>query len=452
MNTMRTMYEFEALSSRVLAVAVGALLAVTGCDLDVTDPDVVTPDQSTGPSAVRNNINGAVGAFQEAYDGYIRYSGLLVDEFIMAGTFPEHEEVDEREINADNASLTQFTATGDGNTTGDGFYEPLHAARKQADEIVANFRSSLDDPAFDDVQGDLEEGIATGLFLGAYTRVLMGEAYCASALDNEAPLSSDDRIQEALALFEEAETVASDAGLDALANAAAVGQGRALLWLGDATAAADAVSSVPADFEYLARYSTNTPNEENEVNTFTDGLSFTALRWTVGAGTAPDRSNEEYAYFDEWVSEGLIDPDPDLTAFDDVIPVSLQLKYPTPDADIPMATGWEARMIEAEERVRAGDSGGAASIVNPLLAARGFDDANFTGDLQNDLQELARARAVGLWLTGTRHGTLRRYLADGVNLFPQGKPGTDISFPIPQQEIDNNPNVDGACPFGDRRE
>lgn len=111
-------------------------------------------------------------------------------------------------------------------------------------------------------------------------------------------------------------------------------------------------------------------------------------------------------------------------------------------------------MIEAEERIRAGDPDGAGSIVDPLLADRGFAGANFTGDLQNDLRELARARSVGLWLSGTRQGTLRRMLHDGVNLFPQDKPGTDISFPIPQQELDNNPNLESStpCPFGDRRQ
>lgn len=452
MSTKRTTSDPRPLPSATLALVLSVALALGGCNLDVTDPDVVTPDQSTGPSAVQNNINGAIGSFQEAFDGYVRYSGLLTDEFILSGTFPAHEEVDEREINADNSALTAFTSTGDGNTTGDGFYETLHAARKQADDIVTNFRSSLDDPAFSDVRDDLREGIATGLYLGAYTRVLLAEAYCASALDNQAPMRSDDRIQEALAGFREAQTVAVDAGRDDLARAAAVGQGRALVWLGEHGAAVDAVDAVPTGFEFLARYSTNTPNEENEVNTFTDGLSFTALRWTVGAGTSPDRHNEKYAYFDEFVAEGRIDPDPGLTAFDEGIPVSLQLRYPTPDADIVIASGWEARMIEAEERVRAGDPDGAAAIVDPLLAGQGFAESNFTGDPGNDLRELARARAVGLWLTGTRLGTARRLLADGVNLYPQGKPGTDISFPIPQQELDNNPNIDEACPFGERRE
>lgn len=439
---------------RLLALVLGATVTAAGCNLDVTDPDVVTPDQSTGPSAVRNNINGAIGAFQEAFDGYVRYSGLLVDEFIAAGTFPTHEEVDERRVNPDNSSLTQFTATGDGNTTGDGIYEPIHAARRQADEIVSTFRSNLQDPEFETVEADLREGIALGLYYGAYVRTLLAEGYCASAVGDEAALSSGDRMQEALGLFEEAEAAAQDAGQDDVVLAARLGQARSLAWLGQPVPAAAAAAPIPTDFEFLARYSTNTPNEENEVNTFTDGLSFTALRWTVGAGTSPDRFDERYAYFDEFVAEGLIDPDPGLEAFDAAIPVSLQLKYDTPDSDIPLATGWEARMIEAEERIRAGDPEGAGDLVNPLLADRGFADASFTGDLQDDLRELARARAVGLWLTGTRHGTLRRLLRDGVNLYPEGKPGTDISFPIPQQELDNNPNLDSndPCPFGERRE
>lgn len=439
---------------RLGALGLACALLASACELDVSDPDVVTPDQSTGPSAVTNQINGAIGSFQEAFDGYVRYSGMLVDEFILSGTFPAHQEVDDRRINADNNALTQFTATGDGNTTGDGLYEPLQAARKQSDQIVADFRASIDDPEFADVQDELHEGIATGLYFGAYSRLLLGELYCASALDNGAAMSSDDRIAEALALFEEAEAAATEAGEGDLALAAMVGQGRALAWMGDLGGAAAATGGVPDGFEFAARYSSNTPNEENEVNTFTDGLSFTALRWTVGAGDSPVRFNEKFAYFDEFVEEGLIDPEPDLMAFDADIPVALQLKYGTPDAAILTASGWEARMLEAEALVRAGDVAGAAAVVDPLLADRGFAASAFTGDLADDLGEIARARSVGMWLTGTRQGLARRLLADGVNLYPQGKLGTDIAFPIPQQELDNNPNLDtnDPCPFGDRRE
>ncbi|HKK07268.1 MAG TPA: hypothetical protein VKA44_00135, partial [Gemmatimonadota bacterium] len=82
---------------------------------------------------------------------------------------------------------------------------------------------------------------------------------------------------------------------------------------------------------------------------------------------------------------------------------------------------------------------GGGSI--PAMAA--FDSVDFTGDLATDLPQLARAREAGLWLSGTRQGTLRRLAeGDGVDLYPVRR-GTNVCLPIPQQESDNNPNVGG---------
>lgn len=135
-------------------------------------------------------------------------------------------------------------------------------------------------------------------------------------------------------------------------------------------------------------------------------------------------------------------------------------------------------MIEAEAALRNGNPGAAEGIVNPLLAdpevnpmttlnpalldsrriggksvpAMGsFDPVDFTGDLQSDLQKLARARAAGLWLSGQRQGTARRFAEEfndpsGLGLYPEGTEGQDIFFPVVDQEIDNNPNISSACP------
>lgn len=123
-------------------------------------------------------------------------------------------------------------------------------------------------------------------------------------------------------------------------------------------------------------------------------------------------------------------------------------------------------MIEAEAELRAGNDEQAEGIINPLLttpslnpltavnpslagALDAFDTVDFsdTGfDPATDLPELARARIAGLWLSGQRQATLRRFAAgDGVDLYPDGTQGDDVSFPITQQEIDNNPNVNSAC-------
>lgn len=123
-------------------------------------------------------------------------------------------------------------------------------------------------------------------------------------------------------------------------------------------------------------------------------------------------------------------------------------------------------MIEAEAMLRAGNDSDAEELVNRLLSTPSlnpltavnpslagdlgafdpvdFNDAGFDADA--DLPQLARARAAGLWLSGQRQATLRRFAADdGVDLYPEGTQGDDTSFPIVQQELDNNRNVGSAC-------
>ena len=167
-----------------------------------------------------------------------------------------------------------------------------------------------------------------------------------------------------------------------------------------------------------------------------------ALRWTVGDGTISAVGNEKWPYFDEWVSLGLLMPRPDLESFNPIIPVVHQMVYVSGNAPIVVASGAEAQLIMAEQKLRAGDSGGAAQIVNALRADHwGLEPIAFSGTLGEDLRVMARERARELYLTGERIGTLRRLLADGVDLFPTGKSGSDTCFPLPERETDTNPNT-----------
>lgn len=116
-------------------------------------------------------------------------------------------------------------------------------------------------------------------------------------------------------------------------------------------------------------------------------------------------------------------------------------------------------MIEAEAALRAGEFEEANDIVEPLvtdpdqaanpvlasnpeLSLGAFSFEAFTGDLDEDLRRLARARAVGLWLTGTRQGFFRRLSeGNGPDLYPDQTVGDAVCIPIPQSEVDNNPNL-----------
>lgn len=469
MTTERSARRGRRAGMLVMAVA---LLAAAGCSdlLDVQDPDIVTPEQLEGPAAVPLVTRGMVGDFQEAFDDYILYSGLFTDEFILAGTFPTRIDVDERlvTLNPDNGTLTADIWTA------------LNVSRTSADEAVENFEGSLGDEAFDEVRSDLLEGIALGKYYGAYIRVLFAELYCGSVFSDPdtfefgSIVASDARMQEAVSLFAEAVTAAEDAGLAGVADAARLGRARGLLWLGDYAGAAQAASTVPADFVLAAEYSANQPSQNNDVHQLTNGV-ITQLRWTVGDGTIARRHNEEWAYFDEWLSQGLVVDDPaGFQAVEVGVDVNLQLLYDQQQTNAVIASGWEAQMIIAENELRSGAFQAAEdrvnallsdptrnpmTVVNPALLSErvvggevappmgAFQPVDFTGNLDADLTALARARAAGLWLTGHRQGTLRRYAAEeGLDLYPTGTQGEDIFFPVPQQEIDNNPNVSAPCP------
>ncbi len=58
------------------------------------------------------------------------------------------------------------------------------------------------------------------------------------------------------------------------------------------------------------------------------------------------------------------------------------------------------------------------------------------------VEVMARERSRELWMTGERLPTLRRYLVDGLDLFPD-RTGTDTCLPIPLQEKAANPNIGG---------
>lgn len=464
-------------TKRYVTWAVAAFLAagLPGCDggiLDTEDPDVVTPEQLTGPGSVSIRTAGLIGDFAEAFDGHVLYTGLFTDEFILAGTFPTRREVDERDVLISNSTITDFESD-----TEDAIYEPTHTARFSADEASRLFAEAQDDPEFADVQAELLDGLALGSLYAGYSRILLAEAWCQSILGGpdgeQGPLTSDERMIEVLAILQEAEGRAVDADRPDLEVAARVGQARANLWLGEFQQAAELAATVPTDFLFRAEYSANSVSQENEVFKLTWGLDDRALRWTIGDGAVPQRHDESYAYYDEWVSLGLIVPpgENDLEPFGGTgVPISAQAIYgPSAvggagnDADVVLASGWEARMIEAENLLRSGDPGGAEALINPLLADPSanpmnainptlpegpFQPANFTGDLQADLAELARARQAGLWLTGERLPTARRFLDDGVDLFPTGTRGNQIAFPVVEQELNNNPNITSGCPTG----
>ena len=455
---------------RWLSLVLAGVLVLPACDgvLDIDQTGIIVFEdvEASGPAAVPVLVNGMVGNYQEAVDDVIRYSALLTDEMIVSGTFETRLQVDRRRIQVNNATLTGA------------MYTPLHQARMQADTTVDLLQNRLQNPAFEEVVDQLNEGIALGKFYGGFSRIWMAELYCWSILTGmfpeSSPLIPDNRMLQALTFLQEAETLAAIAGLEEIRLAAIAGQARAHLWLRNFPQAATLAAEVPRDFVHWAEFSQNDPAQYNEMYMFTWG-DIQTIRWTVGDGTTSTRGNERWEHFNEFLSLNLLELEPEgFTAFTSSIPVSLQGLYNRADSRVLGASGAEAILIRAEAAVRSGQTATAEQLLNDLrsdysLRATlqwGVDPPDSADELQNltlagtlgeDLRTVAAERARELWLTGDRLTTSRRLRLDptvNIDLFPRVKTriggGDDIAFPIVQLELDNNPNLGSgdACPAG----
>jgi integrase len=166
------------------------------------------------------------------------------------------------------------------------------------------------------------------------------------------------------------------------------------------------------------------------------------------------------------------------TGFDGSTPLYFTTKYSDYKSATPLAIGAEARLIEAEAAMRAGD---AATFLTKLNQARAaaptyaadpdvtspprpkpapLTAAQIPATLAGQVDLLFQERALALFLTGHRVGDLRRltyqYGRPPESVWPTGpyqetnpdKQGTnygpDVNLPIPQEE-QNNPQFIGQC-------
>ncbi len=308
-----------------------------------------------------------------------------------------------------------------------------------------------------------------------YAELLAAEDYCAgvplgalgSAVGVEygMPLTTDSLLGVAEADFDSA--AAHAAGDATIASLAALGLGRARLDRGHFAAAAAAVSAVPTAFVY---------NTELQPGGFSSGPPgifnfYDYQTQAIGCGMAnvADRKGGNGL---NYVSA----QDPRLVLSTTVIetcdgryggsPDSVwyyPMKFGNPSTFVPLATGVEARLIEAEAALQANNANVWAADLNALRADSGDTHVTFTaaqvpiapdsttaasGSAQVDFT--FRERAFWLYGTGTRLGDMRRlirqYGRDQSTVFPAGpypnaadshlpsplpNYGTDVSLALP---------------------
>jgi len=441
----------------LLALSLGA------CDskrvLEVTDPDVAKPASLAGAAAIPVVYAGAVGDFAVAFggntstEGELGYSALITDEYLNAETFPTRIEIDQRNTTPDNANIVAvFRATEKARASAD------FASNKIADANANDQRRS------------------ETMSLAGFAIDMMGEDYCsgvpiskltdAGELQFGFPQTTAQLWDDAIAKFDSAITVATAAGASGASqlNVARLGEARALMNKGDYAGAAALVTAVPTNYVYLVRYSLNTSRENNGVFFWNQNNRRFSTTDVEGINGLPYRTDNDPRVRQTRTAGGVTTA---TTGFDGVTPLWLanaapstwapQGKYPTRDASIPLATGLEARLIEAEAALKVGDLAGYLTAINAERAAQGVGAATLPATTAAQVDLLFKERAYSLWLTAHRLGDMRRlirqYGRNSETVFPtgvffhsgsaSGSYGTDVNLILPNQEK-NNPNFTGC--------
>ncbi len=423
---------------KTAGIALLAGLVLAACSdalLDYEDPDIISSvNSASGAIALKNGVlerlvTVTTGETPSSHESLIFFGGLLADEWRSGDSFVERNSTDQRAISEANAFLAEQMLY-------------LNRVRTQGRQAIDALRQYSPVPS---------SNIGHMFALTGFVENLAGEHFCnglpfsdvvAGQFVFGGPITVDSAFVRAAAWSDSALKYIEGADGALVANLARVVKGRSLLNRGRFAEAAAAVAGVPIEYEYLVTHSANTVVNE---------------LWSINVG------QKRYVVADRDGGNGLpfvSAQDPRVTtagsglSFDSQTPFVGQTMYGQFDP-VALATGIEARLIEAEAALRAGDATSWLARLNLARATRN-DLAPLAdpGDAAGRENLTFSERAFWMFGTGHRLGDLRRlirqYGRTAETIFPTGaypKGGnysTDVNIPLSADEA-NNPEFAGCA-------
>jgi starch-binding outer membrane protein, SusD/RagB family len=423
---------------RLAAIASAAFLIACSTDklTEVATPDQITPEQAnsaTGAAALRTSALGNFANFFAGDNagngvGMNIATGLLGDEMISARGGTEH--LDSRAVNEAVFPATVWSTFGQANTQ---IIRALRAVKEFAPEGATKVSQ-----------------VAQLYMLEGFTYVIVAEGYCngipVGNADEPTPtteiLSNADLFNKAIAYFDSALTTAAATDTK-IRNAALVGRARALVDFKRYADAATAVAAVPTDYVYNVEFSTTTI-----VNDVYDWMLATP---NFGPADKEGRNGLDYVTSKDprvKVDASTTRPGQDGTR------IWLTQQYPRGDSPVPLATGIEARLIEAENLLATNNASGWLGKLNAArTTVAGLTPLTDPGSTAARVDLLFRERAFWMYFTSHRVGDLRRLVRqygrapESVwptgTYFKGGVYGADQNLP-PSQAERNNPEYPGC--------
>jgi len=364
-------------------LAVLATGALTACNKDkiltVTDPDIINPSNLGSAEAAEalrvgalsrlSDVTGGLQGGGSLNEGIFHFSGVVADEWRSTDTFVQRDEADSRSITEANTAMT-LEARG------------LHRTRVAAIQAIPVLRQWKPANVSDVgqmfwVRGWAEMTIAENFCNGmplssldASNNIIYGDPLPNTEIYGRAIASFDTAVQNAPAGDSRADTVKWLVGIE---------KARAQLDLGDVAGANTTITAaaVPDNFRFSMFYTQVLG--DNQIW----ALNNSAGRWMPGnsegiVGLNFFGANDPRVPMCIGGSAACKTFDPNqtrTTSFDNNFGQGtflVQLDWPTREADIAIATGTEARLIEAEVALRTGNAATFLAKLNPLRA--NFDE------------------------------------------------------------------------------
>lgn len=460
MNTMN----ISRRVSRGAAGLFGLALLTTGCNslkdelLAPQQPSVISPNDIQSATGADGLYVGAIGRFTVALDGSPNFTGsnqeaawnwagLFSDEFRNSDTFSQRLDDDKRSLQDNDALVTQIYA---------GLQQGRGYARTAADALVQydpTAKAKIGEMYFDIgfLELTLGQEFCNGIPLG---QTVNGQPqYTQPLTDQDVFAAAVSRLDTALTYV----SGATDAASVAVARTATIAKARALVDQGQFAAAAALVGAIPTSFQFVVNFSVTTSDNEWWI------LGPSVKRYSLGdstQATAPVlidflAQNDPRVPLDKSVSKGA----GQLSTVNFNWPTLLSGR----DAPLPITSGIDARLIEAEAALQAKDYAKMVAILNALRATS-QTIGTFVVPVLTPIATVPTTQAAavqllfrekGFWQfgRGVRMDDLRRlvrqYGFTQDQAFPSGAYptggtyGTEVAFPVPDAER-TNPNFTGC--------
>jgi hypothetical protein len=438
-------------------VAAGAaLFAAAGCDwkeelLAPQNPSVIDPASVNSPAAAEAVRVGAFGRLKSITAGSESmwlYGGLLTDEWKSSDTFSQRNETDQRTVQTNNANVQ-------------GAYTTVQQSR-------GFIRTAID--LLNKYTPDSTRNIGQMYMAAGFTELTIAENFCSGVPETYTTngvyvygpqLTTDSIFKRAAFFFDSA--LARSNGSDALSvaqkEALLVMRARVLLDQGQFANAAALVptTAVPTNFQYLLTFDQSTGDNQLW------SLNISQGRYTVGDSVDASGVITNALPFASAGDPRVAATNTKKVGFDGTTTLYTQGAFAQRTDPVPLASGIDARLIEAEAKLNANDIAGMMTILNALrTSAQKLGNLNVaampaiaTTPATKDAAVTLFFREKAFWTFGRGQRLsddrrqVRQYGRTQDQVFPVGPffkgstYGADVNFPVTDNEK-TNPEFKGC--------